>query len=675
MPYIRSQKLPAQLVRRRLLMFVVFCSIAWLVLLGQLWRLQIVNQQNYADLSLNNRIRLTRIKSSRGLIKDRYGTIVVSNRPAFRVALILEDAAGNLDNSLIMLSELLKVPVRQFKDKIKQAKRKLLPFRPLVLSRHITLEQVSLIEEHQLDLPGITVMVEPVRNYHYGALATHILGYLGEISESQLKKSVYTGVKQGDLIGQYGLEKNFNSYLSGEDGGKQVEVNAEGRELQVLGYRQPSPGQNMVLTLDLELQRKAESLMVGKTGALVALDPGNGEVLAMVSSPSFDPNLLAAGISAQQWKEIVEHPDKPMHNRAIQSQYPSGSVFKIVMAAASLEEGIVDAQTTHFCSGKVTLNRWTYGCWREHGHGRTDIVKAIIQSCNVFFYKMGDQLGVDKIAYYANKFGLGLPTGIDLLNEKQGLVPTSKWKKRTYGSIWLPGETISLSIGQGYLGTTPLQLANMIAVVANRGTLYRPHLVKKVVSADGQVVQVFHPEVLGKISLKPANWEILRKGLKGVVNHPRGTGGRAKIPGLGVSGKTGTAQVVAKKEDEEKAEEEDVPEELRDHAWFVAYAPGEGEAKIAVAILVEHGGHGGSACAPLAKELINEYLSLRFPELLEDAKKKAKAAWLKAREERRKAKEAAELAGQQSLSETMTDAVTRDNQAPVILAPAPDISE
>ncbi|MEE8205015.1 MAG: penicillin-binding protein 2 [Dehalococcoidales bacterium] len=622
-------------MRRRLLVLILLCGLAWLILLGRLWRLQISQQQSFADLSLNNRIRLKRIKSSRGLVRDSHGAVLVSNRPGFHAALILEDAGLHLEESLATLSRLLDVPLEQFKKKIAKARPKLLPFRPLLLSRHLTPTQVALLEEHQLDLPGITVVVEPVRNYHFGALAAHLLGYVGEITESQLKKPIYQGVRQGDQIGQYGLEKSFDPYLTGEDGGKQIEVNAEGRELQVLGQRQSVPGLNLVLTLDLQLQLKAESLMEGKTGALVALDPTNGEVLAMVSSPNFDPNLLAAGISREQWQEIVEHPNHPLHNRVIQSQYPPGSVFKILVTAAALDQGVVDLQTRHLCLGSLSLGRWTYDCWREGGHGELGIVQAFSRSCNVFFYNLGRELGIERIASYARKFGLGRPSGIDLANEKGGLVPSREWKKRVYGQIWLPGETISLAIGQGYLGVTPLQLANLAAVAANSGTLYRPYLVKRIVSAGGQVERVFHPEVLGKVNLKPEHWQILRRGMRGVVNSERGTGRRARIPGLDVSGKTGTAQVVAKRpDDEEKIDEEDLPEELRDHAWFVAFAPGYGTPRIALAILVEHGGHGGSACAPLARELIQEYLSLRFPHLLEEAKIKARQAWLKAKEAR-----------------------------------------
>ncbi len=434
------------------------------------------------------------------------------------------------------------------------------------------------------------------------------MGYVGEINERQLVDNKYQDIKIGDFIGQSGIERLFNSMLTGVDGGKQVEADAQGRELRILAGREPVPGSNLVLTIDSRLQLLAEKLLEGKNGAIVALNPKNGNVLCLVSKPSFDPNKFSVGISRAEWKKMLTELNNPLQNRVIQSQYPPGSVFKILMAAAALEENIINRETVINCGGSFRLGRWKYACWKKIGHGAITIHEAIVHSCNVFFYTVGKRLGIDRISRWSYKMGLGRATGIELPNEKSGLVPTASWKLKRFGEKWQGGETISLSIGQGFLAVTPIQMANLVSMIANGGTLYKPRLVQRIISPDGKIKRSYYPEVLAKLKLSASTFDIVHKGLYGVVNE-YGTGRKAQIEGLDVAGKTGTAQVVRKR-NLPKIEYDKIPEKLQDHAWFAAFAPVD-NAEIAIAILVEHGGHGGSACAPIAREIIKEYFNLK----------------------------------------------------------------
>jgi penicillin-binding protein 2 len=596
---------PERYQRRRILAFTCLVVIVFSTLVLRLWYLQIIRGSLYGDLSKNNRIRLVRVKSPRGIIYDRNNIPLVTNRPAFDACLVLEDIQGGLEDILIRLGKLLNLEVGRLKSLINQNRR---PFLPVTLKRDLSFEEVAQLEEHKIELSGMLVQVEPARSYPFGQLAAHLLGYVGEISEQQLGDPRYQKFKLGDFIGQSGIEKVFNSILAGNDGGKQVEVNAQGRELRVLGEQEPEPGLNLVLTIDSRLQLVAEKLLEDKTGALVALDPRNGKVLCLVSRPAFDPNKFAIGISQAEWNKILADLNDPLQNRVIQSQYPPGSVFKIVVATAALEEGVIDEDTTLSCNGVFHLGRWSYDCWKWGGHGQLNLHQALVHSCNVFFYQLGNQLGIENIARWAHIMGLGRATGIALPNEKIGLVPTPQWKLKSIGEKWQPGETITISIGQGYLSVTPIQLANLVSAVANGGILYKPWIVDRILTSSGQAKRIYHPEVLAKLPASASTLQAVRRGLYGVVNE-QGTGARAYVAGLDIAGKTGTAQVV-RKEAVDKTDQQEVPVELKDHAWFVAFAP-VNDAEIALAILVEHGGQGGSACAPIARELIKEYFKLK----------------------------------------------------------------
>ena len=411
------------------------------------------------------------------------------------------------------------------------------------------------------------------------------------------------------MIGRSGLESAFESFLRGKAGALKLEIDASGREVKKLAEVEPQPGLTLELTVDLELQREAEKLLDerGNPGVVIALDPRNGEILVLASRPTYDPNRFATGVSPDYWKEIVNNPDDPLENRAIRGQYPPGSTFKLVTALAGLGENAISPTEAAFCGGSLRLGRRSYHCWRKQGHGSVDLHKAIVQSCDVYFYRLGMRLGVDRIAKWAQVLGLGKKTGIEIPGEKSGLIPTSAWKLNTVGEPWVKGEDLSTAIGQGYVLVTPLQLLSAYAQLAEGGKSYQPHLVRRIKHADGQVVMEFLPQVRNDFPFPENVREILSAGFVGVVNEPGGTGGAARLPGITVAGKTGTAQLLTRSDN---VPELRVPENLRDHAWFTAYAPAESP-EIAVVVLVEHGGHGGSVAAPVARQILQKYFDRR----------------------------------------------------------------
>ncbi|MBT8358700.1 MAG: penicillin-binding protein 2, partial [Deltaproteobacteria bacterium] len=480
-------------------------------------------------------------------------------------------------------------------------------YKPLLLKQDIGRDTMAAVEVHKYELPGIVVNVNPRRHYLNRQSAAHLIGYLGEISPVELKSGKYPGCRQGDLIGKFGAEKAYESFMRGKRGGKQVEVNAVGQVIKVISTVPSQPGYNFYLTIDQEVQEKTEALLEGVIGAAVAMDPFNGQIIAMASNPSFDQNTFVGGMSHDQWESFVSDPLKPLTNRAVQGEYPPGSTYKIVTAIAGLEEGIVDSQTTlEPCKGFFKFGNREYGCWKESGHGKLTVSDAITESCDVFFYQIGLAVGVDKLKEYAAILGLGSQTQVDLDRETGGLIPTAAWKKRRFGVEWQEGETLSLSIGQGFNLVTPIQMAVLISAVGNGGTKYKPEIFKKIESAEGRVLKESKPQVLGKIDASPETLELVRKGLWGVVNSEKGTARGSRIHGVEFSGKTGTAEVVSRKEDETD-EKENVPDHLKPHAWFIAYAPSENP-EIAVAVVVEHGEHGSGSAAPIAKEMIKTYL-------------------------------------------------------------------
>ena len=588
--------------RIRIAYFIAFFVFGLLFL--RLWFLQVVYGTNYRELSENNRIRTQKVKAPRGFILDSTGRILASNRPSFDISLVPQDTRDS-DRVLERLSELLEEDVSVLKQKVEQSRGRP-PFEPVKLQTDVTREILGLVLTHKLDLPGVVVESTPVRSYPNGSLASHVLGHMGEISQKELDRFKDPQRYQiGSFVGKSGVEQKKEEYLTGEDGGYQVEVNAVGYKINIMGRVDPTPGHDVVLTINAELQKTAEESLGGKAGAIVAVDPRNGKILAMISSPTFDPNLFSLGISARDWQELIGNPEHPLMNRCIQGMHPPGSTYKLVTAAAALEEGLVTKETSFFCNGMYKLGNRSYGCWKRPGHGNVSLLKGMIESCDVYFYHLGSLLGPDQLAEYAKGFGFGTPTGISLQNEKGGLIPTSAWYKRKYGIPWQAGESLSIAIGQGSNLVTPLQLAMAYAAMANGGTLYTPYCIERVVSVEGVVLEDNNPLSKKGIPLSRENRDLLKECLWGVVNTPTGTGTLAAIPEKDVSGKTGTAQVVSLTKKKENADRDT----FSDHAWFAAYAPGN-EARIAIVVFVEHGGHGGSAAAPIAHTVISRFFEL-----------------------------------------------------------------
>jgi penicillin-binding protein 2 len=593
------------LLRRRLRLLIVVSAGLLGIGLLRVWSLQVLKSDYYQGLSESNRIRTVMLPAPRGFIYDRAGRLLANNVPSFNLYLVLEDVRDT-DGLIQTLGHWVEMDPEEVKRRIRTARRTV-PYLPVKIKEGLTLREVVGVESHQSEMPGILLEPEPQRNYLYGRLAGHVLGHVGEISDAQLRDPEYGSVLPGQIVGQYGVEHSHDEVLRGRVGQKWIEVNALGHEVKVLKVEDPQPGDDLYLTLDLRIQQTAEEALGSEAGTVVALDPRTGELLAMVSHPSFDPNLLSRGLTPAAWNAIVQDPDHPLTHRAIQGQYPPGSVFKIVVAAAALETGETNPSAQILCRGRYPFGQRIFWDWKKPGHGQMDLHTAIVQSCDVYFYEMGRRLGPDRVADYSRRFGLGMPTGIELLSEKSGNIPTTQWKKQVIGEPWYPGESLMVGIGQGYITTTPLQLAHLIGAVSNGGERYRPHLVKSVQRRATGQEELYPPVRIGRVEVQPQTIRLVRKALEGVVMEPHGTGMAARSKRVTVAGKTGTAQVV---ENQEGQDNKNQPKQLRDHAWFVAFAPAEEgrPAEIAVAVLVEHGGKGGEAAAPIARKVIEAYL-------------------------------------------------------------------
>lgn len=560
----------------------------------RLFDLQVVRSETYRRLSEENRIRVVPVDAPRGHILDRNGEVLVCNRPSYVVS-VVPFKLRQMDETIRALGEIVEVSPDAINERVNKSMYR--RFEPVKIKRDIDFETLAIIQEHKLDLPGVIYQVEPRREYLQGRLGAHFLGAVGEISSQELEALASHGYRHGSLVGKWGLEKQYEPILRGDDGVQYVEVSALGREIGPLPDRdpiEPQSGSDLVLTIDLSLQRVAEEALSDTvTGAVVAIDPANGEVLAMVSRPTFDPNLFTTVIPESTWRRLNEDPGRPLLNRAVQGTYPPGSIFKVVTACAGLEHGII-SQHTRFapCRGAFKYgDRW-FGCWRPEGHGSLDLVSAMAQSCDVYFYQLGLKLGLERWSKFAAACGLGMPLGLDIPNEAGGLIPSKDFFNRRYGrGKWSTGVLLNLSIGQGEVLVTPLQMACLMAALANGGTIYRPRLVKEIRSAGGRV-NVQQPQVVGHLPLSASSLEIILKSLRAVVRHPLGTGRLAAVDGLAVAGKTGTAQ----------------NPHGEDHAWFGGFAPADGSPQIAVVVLVEHGGHGGSTAAPVAGKIIEAYL-------------------------------------------------------------------
>lgn len=584
-------------VQKRLPLLAAFIVCFAVVLFFRLWYLQVVKGATYQELAESNRIRPIKIRPPRGIIYDRHGRPLVENALTFDISIVPEDAP-DLEDSIARLASIVKMKPEAIRSALEQAEAVRGKYDPVKIKEEAPWEEVALAEARQEDLPGVIVEPEHRRHYPYGGMASHQFGYIGKMTRSQKKQEQ---VDTGLLVGQGGLEKVYEKLLSGAAGRRMMQVNAAGMKVKDLGIEEPKPGTDLYLTLDLDVQRAAEEGLGSRAGAVVAMDPNSGEVLALVSHPTYDPNLFPRGISPRDWVKLSNDPSHPLYNRAIQSVYPPGSIFKIVTSLAGLDSGMIDPGEKITCPGSLRTGRRTFRCWKKGGHGAVDFHKGLVESCDVYFYTMGDRMGFDFVAEYARKLGLGSKTDIALADEKPGLVPTAAWKREKVREPWYPADNFINSIGQGFLQVSPIQAAQMIGAVANGGVFYQPMLLKRTRNRVTGAEKVFTPQEKRRAVFKPEALDAVRRALLGVTSEAGGTARGAATPLATVAGKTGTAQVI-----EQKTAGGKLSATTQDHAWFVAYAPAD-DPKIAVAVIVEHGGHGGAAAAPVAKKVIEEF--------------------------------------------------------------------
>ena len=582
----------ALVARVRVLSGVVGVCLAMIA--GAFWFVQVVRGSYYRDLAENNRLRKVAIKAPRGSIYDRNGRVLVENLPSYNL-LLDRSRARDFAASLEFAAPILERPLPELKALLERY-RAVPSFQPVLLGEGLTLDQVARFEVEQLAHPEFVVDVSHRRLYRLGEQAAHVLGYLGEARPEELADPL-KGLKSGDWVGRRGIELEYDAKLRGEDGERVVVVDSHGQSVEELGREVGRPGGALTLTIDAGLQQEAERQLEGKAGAVVALDPRNGEILALVSAPGYDPNLFTRRLEIAEWRELIQDPLLPLQNRALSSAYPPGSVFKMVMAAAGLSEGVINTESGVFCSGSKVFYKRPFHCWKAGGHGFMNLEAALKNSCDVYFYELGQKLGIERIARYARLFDFGQPSGVDLDGEKRGLVPDDAWSRRQRRQPWYAGETISVAIGQGALLATPLQMAVMAAAFANGGYLVTPHLVRG---------DETHPP--RRIELAPGIFEPIRRGMWKVVNDG-GTGASARVAGVEIAGKTGTVQVVAHTAFEDSSLR---PYNERNHAWFASFAPFNNPT-VVIVVFLEHGGQGSRAAAPVAKVL---YEKLFRPDLL-----------------------------------------------------------
>ncbi len=566
-----------------------------LALLLRLWGLQILEGERLLVLSVNNRLRIRPIEAPRGLILDRNGELMVENRASFDLYAILEDMP-EIDEASRRLAEVLQVSPEELRQRLSQGQA--MPPQPVMLRKGIDERTVMAIEEQKIDLPGVSLRVRPVRAYPTGGTAATLLGYVTEVSHAQLESKDFRDFRPGETMGQAGIERRYDAFIRGIDGGEQVEVDARGKVTRLVQRVEPQSGFNLYLTLDNRLQRVAEESFRGRSGALIAINPSTGEILAMVSKPAYDPNQFSQRMTPEQWRMLASDPKHPMQNRGLQGQYAPGSIFKLVTALAGLEKGAITPDTKFSCNGLFSLGSHVFHDWKKGGHGTLNLRQGIANSCNIYFYNTALKTGVEEIARVARELGLGAPPGIGLGDEARGVIPSPDARARGDGG-WYSGNTVMAGIGQGMVTVTPMQALMMVSAIANGGTLYRPWVVRRVETLDRESIEEYRKESIRKANIDPDNLAIVREGMQAVVSE--GTGGRARITGLAVAGKTGTAQVVRNSGPSRG--------DHRDHAWFVGFAPAD-DPQIAVVVLAEHSGFGGAVAAPIAKTVLEAWFRL-----------------------------------------------------------------
>ena len=582
---------------------MIIMMIAGLVV--RLVYLQIVGHEHYATLSKDNRIKISPLPPTRGIIYDRHGRMLAQNVPTYSLELIPEQIP-NLDATLQQLQQLLNIPDEKIDLFQKQRKRNK-TFTSTPLLQNLSEEDVAKFAVVRPYFPGVDVYVRLVRYYPYGDLAAHVVGYVGRINEQELKTLPAAEYRGTDFIGKIGIEKTYENQLHGTAGYEELETNAQARAVNTVATTEPIAGANIYLTLDIDLQKIAYDALSQYNGAAVAIDIKTGGVLVFASRPGFDPNPFVSGISGKEYKALQDSADQPLYNRALRGQYPPGSTIKPFLALAGLEYGVTDFGHRLFCPGYYRLPNveHKYRDWKKWGHGMVDMNEAITQSCDVYFYDLALALGIDKMHEFLDRFGFGRKSGIDLVGEVDGLLPSKEWKKHSRNQAWYPGETLITGIGQGYMQVTPLQLARATATLANRGKAIVPHLVQQIINANYADSIELLPDQ--QLTLKLQNVDNIIQAMTNVVHSPRGTAGKLdKAVGYQIAGKTGTAQVFTIKQ-EEKYNEDAIDFKMRDHALFISFAP-VADPQIAVAVIAEHGGHGGSVDAPIAGEIIDAYL-------------------------------------------------------------------
>ena len=569
----------------------------FLVLAYGLWRLQVMQSDFYSLAAERNRIRNVPVLAPRGKILDREGRIIVDNYPSFS-ALLLRDSSRDLTADADLIAQGLHLDPNEVRARIRRF-ASMPQYQPIFLKEDITPDELQFIEAHRNELPELDTIMSHRRLYPRNGFMAHLIGYVGEVSEDMLNQPQFELYNAGDVVGISGVERQYNTMLMGQNGSRQALVDSHGREVGRLGETEAVPGKQLRLTVDIDLQIAAEEALAGKNGAIVAMDPRTGEILAMVSGPTFDPNDFAVHVSRDQWNKLVTDPDKPLLNKAIQAQLAPGSTFKIIMSVAGWQEGI--AQTLHVdCHGSAEFYGRRFGCWVKGGHGPVTLEKAIYQSCDVFFYTLAEKLGIDRIAKYATELGLGQKTGIDLPNEVSGVMPSEEWKIRNFKQKWFAGETISVGIGQGAVAITPVQLLRAISAISMGGRMVVPHVINPTDMPPGYVETQHYTEVKN-VPIDPNGWNFITDAMSRVLL-PEGTAPSAHIPGIDIAGKTGSAQIVSLATRARFKNAED----LAQNGWFVGFTPRRNP-DIVVCVLFQGGEHGKLA-ARLATQVIKAYV-------------------------------------------------------------------
>ncbi len=580
---VNDQKVP----QGRLALFSYVSVVFIVLLLIGFWKLQVIQSGHFSDLAERNQIRYIPIIAPRGALLDREGRVLVDSYPSFSILLLRDDPKA-LQKSLPQIEDGLGISKADLEGQLDAAKFEP-KFQPIVIKPGASQADIAFVESHRADLPVLELMMVQRRRYQHGEMLANTIGYVGEVSAQQLDQSD-GHYRPGDIVGKAGLERQYNDQLEGTDGMRRVIVNSVGKAVRTLDDVEALPGKPIQLSIDYDLQAIAEADMVDKSGGVVALDGRTGEVLAMVSRPTFDPNDFAVRIPAAEWAKLNTDPETPLLNRAIQAQLAPGSVFKIVMATAMLDSKALPANFQAYCPGHAVFYGRTFHCWRPAGHGAVDVHKAIVDSCDVFFYTIGKELGIERIHDYAVGLGLGRPTGIDLPSEQSGLIPSEEWVRRVYHHKWYAGETISVAIGQGSVTVTPIQMARMIATVASGGTLVQPHLLKNLATKEGH------------FPLANDAVETVTQGMYGVINEGGGTGYSLRLQNVEFSGKSGTAQLMSYEAGAKMGKKG-----KNTNGWFVGYAPRRNPEIVVAAVVQDTDLHGGTTAGPVVRDVVKAY--------------------------------------------------------------------